>query len=76
MAMGDLVSERDTERVRKLVIRAAASEFGRGRAKPVFEHGHWWVLVFDEEQDRDVTYAVVDAEPGILDTGLDFERVD
>jgi hypothetical protein len=76
MANGELVTERNTSRVERLVRKAAAKQFGRGKARPVYEHGHWWVLVYDKEEARDVTFDVVDAEPGISDTGLDFEQVD
>lgn len=78
MAKGELVTERNTDRVRRLVERAAESYFEPPleSPRPVFEHGHWWVVVYDREEDRNVTFDVVDAEPGVLDTGLDFEQVD
>lgn len=76
MADGDLVSERKAPRVLGLVKRAAAKAFGPRKARPFYEDGHWWVVVFDTDRKRDVVYDVVDSEPGMADTGLDFDRVD
>jgi hypothetical protein len=61
-----LLSARDTRKVEKLVRSAAATHFGRGRARPFFEHGHWWV-------DVGGRFYVVDARPGVGGLGLDFE---
>ena len=52
---------------------AAAVRFGRGKASPVYEHGQWFVSVWDEDEGQDRTYSVVDSRPGIGRTGLDFE---
>lgn len=72
-----LVSERNTKRVEKLVLKAARMEFEKPLESPraVFEHGQWWVIVYDREEDLDLTFSVHDAEPGIGDTGLGFEQV-
>jgi hypothetical protein len=70
-----LITERQTTTSERLVIRAAAAKFGRGKARPCFEHGQWWVIVPDLDEDRDAVYSVVDSEPSIADTGLDFEQV-
>jgi hypothetical protein len=72
--MDELLSTQNKEKVRKLVVRAAAAKFGRGKARPVFEHGQWWVQVPDPDGDRDLTFSVVDAEPSVAGTGLDFEE--
>lgn len=68
-----LKTERNSKRTELLVRSAAAQRFGRGKARPVFEHGQWWVLVEGEEDTR--TFSVVDSTPGIGTTGLDFEEV-
>jgi len=62
------ISERNNLYAERLVRSAAAQVFGRGTTIPVFEHGHWWVI-----DDLGRVYAVVEANPGIGKTGLDFE---
>lgn len=64
-----LLSARDTTKVEKLVRRAAAVKFGRGKARPFFEHGQWFVEVGNR------TYSVADYRPGLDGTGLDFEEL-
>jgi hypothetical protein len=64
-----LLSARDTAKVEKLVRRAAAVKFGRGKARPFFEHGRWFVEVGNR------FYAVEDYRPGLDGTGLDFEAM-
>jgi hypothetical protein len=62
-----LLSARDTPKIERLVRSAAATRFGRGKARPFFEHGQWWVDVNGR------FYAVVDSRPGVGGLGLDFE---
>jgi hypothetical protein len=64
-----LLSARDTAKVEKLVRRAAAVKFGRGKARPFFEHGQWFVEVGNR------MYSVADYRPGLDGTGLDFEEL-
>lgn len=68
-----LLTEQNTRKIERLVITAAAAKFGRGKARPYFEHGQWWVIVPGTEDDE--TYSVVDSSPSIANTGLDFEQV-
>lgn len=68
--MTKLLSTQETMKVERLVKRAAAVEFGRGKASPVFEHGHWWVTL-----PNGAIYDVVDSYPSVADTGLSFEQV-
>lgn len=76
MSTRTLPSTRTSEAIRRKVIRAATLKFGRGKAQPFFEHGHWWVRVPDYYgDDGGATFDVVDAEPGIADTELDFEEI-
>jgi hypothetical protein len=71
-----LPSERNTKAMERKVRSAAAQRFGRGKTRPFFEHGHWWIEVPDfYDPSYDAIYSVVDAEPGIGETGLDFEPV-
>lgn len=69
-----LLTEQNTKKVERLVIKAAAQEFGRGKGRPYFEHGQWWVIVTDSEGDEQI-YSVVDSSPSIAGTGLSFEQV-
>lgn len=68
-----LNSERNTETTKRNVVRAARSRF-RGQISPVYEHGHWWIQVFDgDESDGETrTFDVVDAN---TPSGFDFEEV-
>ena len=71
-----LITEKNTPATEKLVRSAAAQRFGRGKGKPWFEHGQWWLIIDDYyEEGRETIFSVVDAEPGIGTTGLDFEEV-
>jgi len=58
------------------IRKAAASRFGRGKAHLFFQDGQWFargdLLKFENEQ----TYAVVDEQPGVSDTGVDFVLTD
>lgn len=68
-----LKSERNSKYMERRVRRAAARVFGRGKTRPVYEHGQWWLKWYDKTEDVERIFAVVDAEPGIADTGLSFE---
>ena len=72
--MANLISAQNTRKVEKLVRRAAAAKFGRGKARPVFEHDHWWVIVDGKDGDEQI-FDVVDSSPSVADTGLSFEQV-
>ena len=69
-----LPSTVNSSTIERRVIKAAAAQFGRGRAKPHYEHDHWWVVLADAEGDE-VFYDVVDSEPSVADTGFSFERL-
>lgn len=60
-----LNSETNTPAMERRIKKAALVRFGC-EAKPVFEHGQWWVTFGDGSQ-----YSVCDAEPG----GFYFEQV-
>ncbi len=70
-----LLSEQQTQKVERLIKRAAFYAFGNVKYKRiVFEHGHWWLsLQYADGQER--TFDVVDAYPSIVDTGLQFEEI-
>ena len=71
--MTKLLTEQNTRKVERLVLSAAAAKFGRGKARPYFEHDQWWVIVPGAEDDE--IYSIVDSHPSIANTGLDFEQV-
>lgn len=78
-----LKSTRDTPAVEKAVRKAANIRFGRAgkneRRDVFFEHGQWWISIDpdpeDPSGDNPGQYSVADWEPGLGDTGLDFERL-
>lgn len=72
-----LNSEINTQRMEKRIrhaflefLRANRSGWLRNPRDFFFEHGQWWARVLG---DADVTFSVVDAEPGY--SGFDFEEV-
>lgn len=70
-----LKSECNTKVIERVIGNAAVKKFGRGKAKLVFDHGQWWVLVYDKTEDQERIFSVVDAEgPGSID-GFYFEGV-
>lgn len=73
--MRRLKTERNS-RAMERKVRGAFRQFSHRRMfTTVFEHGQWWVILRPLERDReDVTYSVVDSEPG-YGAGFDFERV-
>jgi hypothetical protein len=48
--------------------------FRAGGCSTYFEHGQWWVLAWDRD-DQQQTFSVVDASGGDSVDGFDFERV-
>lgn len=71
-----LVSRRNTKRVRDLVIYAAEQAFNTRTNKVhevAFSAGRWTVIV--RTPTDDLFYVALDAEPGIKNTGLHFQRV-
>jgi len=73
-----LVSRRNSNRVRDLVIFAAEKTFRTaGTSTKVrevaFRRGRWEVIIW--APDADYVYEVVDAEPGRAGTGLDFRKL-
>lgn len=61
-----LITSQDTRASEKKVRSAAARYFGRGKARPFYEHGQWWV-----ELPNGAQYSAVDI--GFDDVG--FEQV-
>jgi len=72
---GKLPSENPSTSTERKVRSAAADRFGRGKADPFFEHGHWWVKVYEEDPDGYRDY--VERIFSVVDTnrGFDFEEV-
>lgn len=68
-----LTCETNTPAIRRRVLAAAeVAGLSIEDPTPVYEHGQWWVVGYDVEDDR-VIYAVNDAAgPGTVD-GFDFE---
>lgn len=71
-----LLSTIDSHAVRESVSAAwddfAAAHMFDDDVDITYEHGQWWVIALG----TGASWSVVDAEPGIGDTGLDFEQVD
>lgn len=70
-----LVSRRNTKRVRDLVVYAAGKKFstkGRRVREVTFTGGAWVVTVYTPSHD--LWFNVIDAEPGVAGTGLDFKH--
>jgi len=72
---GKLISETNTRSAEKKIRRAFSAYLGR-RTFPRhcdtwFEHGQWWVI----HNPTGRTWSVVDAEPGVDYSGIDFELV-
>jgi hypothetical protein len=71
-----LQTEQNTPAMEKKVRSAVRQKFHKRHVDTVFEHGQWWVTFPPMEAENvEVIFSVVDAEPGIGDTGLDFEEV-
>lgn len=76
-----LLTEQDTPEMKDAVEAAFKStEYWENASDDsnifaTFEHGRWWVTLFDNERDDVQQFSVVDAEgPGSFD-GLDFEGI-
>lgn len=65
-----LMTEQNTEAMRRKVITAAKTHFGGKNNNAVFEHGQWWIFRPDGSQ-----YSVIDAEGPGTTNGFDFEMV-
>lgn len=75
-----LLSETNTEDVKEAVVAAFEStdayEALGGDVEAFFEHEQWFVKVQTPHEDRpEVNFSVVDAEPGVDGSGLDFEEL-
>jgi len=77
-----LPSEVNTPLMEKRIERAAKYKFPRKKRSLFFEHGHWWLTVYDyykyerrNESGWDANFDVVDSDPGVNNTGFDFEEV-
>lgn len=69
-----LKTERNTTTMEARVKAAANKHFGHRKAQPVFDHGQWWVVWYDEDLGDERTFSVNDAEgPGTTD-GFSFEE--
>jgi len=73
--MADLTTQ-NTNKAEQAVLKAARAKFGRRKSlhiRPVFEHGHWWIIVDDHDKDVDEGQATFDVVN--TNNGLDFEQV-
>lgn len=79
-----LKSTQNTELIYQEIIKAARVRFGNRQKQykllkvssiAFFEYDQWWFKIINLDQNLENTYSVVDAVPGILDTGIDFELV-
>jgi hypothetical protein len=73
--MAKLISETNTKKVEEKIRNAFSLKTTYGYFPPdtdlFFEHGQWWITHLPTGR----TWSVVDAEPGVGHTGLDFEEV-
>lgn len=70
-----LLSETRTKEVEGLVKKAAIEKFRTSDFELAFEHGQWWLQLYDEYEDEMRTFSVCDAEGYGSIMGLDFEEV-
>ena len=75
-----LKTEQNTSVMEKKVLTSARKCFKGysiedNRIFAIFEHGQWWVRFYDEQEERDRTYSVCDAEGTGTFNGFDFEEV-
>lgn len=69
-----LKSEQNTNKMHEEIKNLAKGYFDTCELDIFFEHGQWWVRNWSDQYE-DHTYSVVDADPGIEDSGLDFEEI-
>jgi len=73
--MPKLISETNTEKVKGKIKEAFGMMTGRDffppEAETIYEHGQWWVV----HAPTGRAWAVMDANPGIHHTGLDFTEL-
>lgn len=72
--------EKNTPTMEKKILTAAKKYFKGypiedNKIHTIFEHGHWWVRWYDEQEEIDRTYSVIDAEGIGTYNGFDFEEV-
>jgi hypothetical protein len=75
-----LKSDKNNPTIEKKILTAAKKCFNNypienKKIFSIFEHGHWWIRFFDENEERDRTYSVIDAEGIGTYDGFDFEEV-
>lgn len=75
-----LKCENNSPKIEKEILRVAKEcfqnyEIEDNRIHTIFEHGQWWVRFFDESEEVDRTYSVIDAEGIGTYKGFDFEEV-
>lgn len=75
-----LKSDQNKPTIEKQVLTAARKCFKSypiedNKIFTIFEHGHWWIRFFDENEERDRTFSVIDAEGNGTYNGFDFEEV-
>lgn len=69
-----LQTEQDTAEMEAKVLWVAESYFTTKDLQAYFEHGQWWLTV-DWHSEEPRTFSVVDAAPGLMGSGLDFEEL-
>lgn len=75
-----LRSDMNTPAMEKKILTASKECFkyypvDGNRIFTIFEHGHWWVRFYDNEEERDRTFSVCDAEGIGTFNGFDFEEI-
>ena len=65
-----LITSQDTSAAERAVRSAATARFGRVKKDVFYEHGQWWVQIWDPIEQEDVSFSAVDTNRGI-----DFERI-
>jgi predicted cupin superfamily sugar epimerase len=66
-----LMTETNTVKMERRVLRAARAKFGRKRFQANFEHGQWWLTILG----TGAQYSVVDCQTQAGVDYLDFEQV-
>jgi hypothetical protein len=70
-----LISGTNTQAVENKIRRVFATRLRKRRLPPEFatwfEHNQWWLI----HNPTGRTWSVVDAEPGVAHSGIDFELI-
>jgi hypothetical protein len=75
-----LKCENNSPKIEKEVLKGAKECFKNydiedNRINAIFDHGHWWVRFFDNSEEIERTFSVIDAEGIGTYNGFDYEEV-